>query len=328
MTSRRQIIKYAFTSSMLLTLGCASDPKSISQKAQSFRLIDFDWHDVNRNRSVPVRLYIPDKDVSASKIPLIIFSHGIGGSRFGYSYLGRAWARDGFASLHLQHVGSDRKLWLSGSPFEIVNRLHKAARESEAIARAEDLRFALDQALSGELGNFLDGDRLIAAGHSYGANTTLLATGAKIERHGKLLNLRDNRIRAAIIISAPPFYGELSSKQILEPIQIPSLHITATNDVIEIPGYFSDAIDRIKIFEDMGSKEKILAVFSGGSHSIFTDRIGTGGLTLNPKVKVATSKLTSAFSRRVLNNDVDDLRNWPSDYNKILSRFETTIDLI
>ena len=325
MTTRRQIIKFAIAGPMMLTMGCASDPRSISQKTQPYRLMDFDWLDVNRNRSVPVRLYIPNKDLSAAKIPLIIFSHGIGGSRFGYSYLGRAWARDGFASLHLQHVGSDRKLWFSGSPFEIVNRLHKAARESEAIARAEDLRFALDQALNGELGNFLDGDRVIAAGHSYGANTTLLAAGAKLERHGKLVDLRDARIRAAIIISAPPFYGEMSSKQILEPIQIPSLHITATNDVIEIPGYFSDAIDRIKIFEDMGSKEKILAVFSGGSHSIFTDRIATGGLALNPKVKVATSQLTSAFSRRVLNDDAADLRNWPKSYSEILSRFETTI---
>jgi len=325
MTTRRQIIKYAITGPMLLTLGCASDPRSNSKIAQPYSLRDLDWHDANRNRSVPVRLYLPNVDLSATKIPLIIFSHGIGGSRYGYSYLGRAWATNGFASLHLQHVGSDRKLWLSGSPFDIVNRLHKAARESEAIARAEDLRFALDQALSGELGDLIDRERVIAAGHSYGANTTLLAAGAKVERHGKLLDLLDTRIRAAIIISAPPFYGELSSKQILEPIQIPSLHITATNDVIEIPGYFSDAIDRIKIFEDVGSRDKMLAVFSGGSHSIFTDRSGTGGLTLNPKVKVATSKLTSAFLRRVLNGETDDLRNWPSDYNEILSRFETTI---
>lgn len=325
MTTRRQIIKFAIAGPMMLTMGCASDPRSISQKAQPYRLMDFDWHDVNRNRSVPVRLYLPNKDLSAAKIPLIIFSHGIGGSRFGYSYLGRGWARDGFASLHLQHVGSDRKLWLSGSPFEIVNRLHQAAKESEAIARAEDIRFALDQALNGELRNFLDGDRVIAAGHSYGANTTLLAAGAKVERQGRLLDLRDERIRAAIIISAPPFYGEVSSQHILKPIQIPSLHITATNDVIDIPGYFSDAVDRIKIFEDVGSRDKMLAVFSGGSHSIFTDRIGTGGLNLNPTVKVATSRLTSAFLRRVLNDDADDLRNWPKFYNEILSRFETTI---
>lgn len=312
---------------MLLTLGCASDPLSISQKSKPYRLLDLDWHDVRRNRSVPVRFYLPNKDLSAGKIPLIIFSHGIGGSRYGYSYLGRAWARDGFASLHLQHVGSDRRLWLSGSPFDLVSRLHKAARDSEAIARAEDLRFALDQALSGDLGSFLDGDRVIAAGHSYGANTTLLVAGAQVERQGQLLDLRDARLRAAIIISAPPFYGALSSQRILEPIHIPSLHITATNDVIDIPGYFSETVDRIEIFENVGSRDKMLAVFAGGSHSIFTDRAGTGGLLLNPKVKIATSQLTSAFLRSVLNGDGDDLREWPSQHSEILSRFEATIQL-
>ena len=312
---------------MLLTLGCASDPLSISQKSKPYRLLDLDWHDVRRNRSVPVRFYLPNKDLSAGKIPLIIFSHGIGGSRYGYSYLGRAWARDGFASLHLQHVGSDRRLWLSGSPFDLVNRLHKAARDSEAIARAEDLRFALDQALSGDLGSFLDGDRVIAAGHSYGANTTLLVAGAQVERQGQLLDLRDARLRAAIIISAPPFYGALSSQQILEPIHIPSLHITATNDVIDIPGYFSETVDRIEIFENVGSRDKMLAVFAGGSHSIFTDRAGTGGLLLNPKVKIAISQLTSAFLRSVLNGDGADLREWPIQHSEILSRFEATIQL-
>ena len=325
MTTRRQIIRYAIAGPLMLTLGCASDPMSISQKSKPYRLIDFDWHDGQRNRAVPVRLYLPDKDLSAGKIPLIIFSHGIGGSRYGYSYLGRSWARDGFASLHLQHVGSDRKLWLSGSPFDLVSRLHKAARDSEAIARTEDLRFALNQALSGDLGNFIDADRVIAAGHSYGANTALLVAGAQLERRGRLLDLRDARIRAAIIISAPPFYGELSSQSILEPIQIPSLHITATDDVIHIPGYFSEAVDRINIFDNVGSRDKMLAVFAGGSHSIFTDRPGTGGLLLNPKVKVATSQLTSAFLRSVLNGDHDDLRDWPNQYSEILSRFEATI---
>jgi Platelet-activating factor acetylhydrolase, isoform II len=46
---------------------------------------------------------------------LIAFSHGIGGSRRDYSYLGRHWASKGYASLHVQHVGSDNALW-SGNP--------------------------------------------------------------------------------------------------------------------------------------------------------------------------------------------------------------------
>jgi hypothetical protein len=95
--------------------------------------------------------------------------------------------------------------------------------------------------------------------------------------------------------------------------------------VIDIPGYFSETVDRIDIFENVGSRDKMLAVFAGGSHSIFTDRAGTGGLLLNPKVKIATSQLTSAFLRSVLNGDGDDLREWPIQHSEILSRFEATI---
>jgi predicted dienelactone hydrolase len=325
MTTRRQIIRCAIAGPMLLTLGCASDSISDPKYRSAFYVKDLDWHDAQRKRSVPVRFYLPKKDISAGKIPLVVFSHGIGGSRYGYSYLGRAWAKEGFASLHLQHVGSDRTLWISGSPFDLVSRLHQAARDAEAIARAEDLRFALDQAFSGELGHFFDADRIIAAGHSYGANTVLLAAGARVERQGQLLDLRDNRLRAAIIISAPPFYGELSPHRILDSVQIPSLHITATHDVIHIPGYYSGATDRIRIFDNVGSQHKILAVFAGGSHSIFTDRPGTGGLLLNPKVKNATSKLTSAFLRSVLNGDGEDLHDWPIQHSGILSRFTATM---
>ena len=69
---------------------------------------------------------------------------------------------------------------------------------------------------------------------------------------------------------------------------IPTLHITATDDVIRIPGYYSGADDRLAEFEATGSARKVLAMFEGGSHSMFTDRAGTGGATLNPQVKAAT----------------------------------------
>ena len=325
MTTRRQIIRYAVGGSIALTLGCTSDSMRRSQNLSTFEVRDADWHDQRRNRSVPVRFYLPDKKITTGKRPLVVFSHGIGGSRYGYSYLGRAWAQAGFASLHLQHVGSDRMLWIAGSPLDLVSRLHQAARDSEAIARVEDVSFALDQTFSGDLGQTIDPNSVIAAGHSYGANTSLLAAGAQVERGGRLLNLHDIRIRAAIVISAPPFYGELSTHRILNSVQIPSLHITATNDVIHIPGYYSDVTDRIHIFDNMGSHHKILAVFEGGSHSIFTDRSGTGGLLLNPKVKDATSKLTSAFLHSILNGDHDDLRHWPIKHRAILSRFTSTL---
>ena len=38
---------------------------------------------------------------------MIVFSHGLGGTRDGYEYLGRHWASYGYVSVHLQHKGSD-----------------------------------------------------------------------------------------------------------------------------------------------------------------------------------------------------------------------------
>jgi len=292
-------------------------------EAQSFTTIDMDWVDSARQRPVPVRLYLPAPSAAAPPgIPLVVFSHGIGGSRRGYSYLGQHFAGNGVASLHLQHVGSDRSLWM-GSVFSLVSRLQDAAKDAEAIARAQDLRFALDNLLSDPLGARIDQQRIVAAGHSYGANTILLAAGAHVEREGRHFSLRDQRVRAAIAISSPPFYGQGEQRRILGAVTVPSLHITATEDIIQIPGYYSGAQDRVDVFDAVGSQRKWLAVFAGGSHSMFTDRGGTGGVTLNPLVKAATRSLALAFVRTVVDAEADGrtLSDWPQQHAAILARF-------
>jgi predicted dienelactone hydrolase len=279
---------------------------------------DLDWFDETRQRAVPVRLYWPEGD---GPVPLVVVSHGIGGSRQGYSYLGEYFAANGMASLHLQHVGSDRSLW-AGNPVSLVGRLQGAAQEREALERVKDLSFALDRLLAHErFGARVDRARIAAAGHSYGANTVMLAAGASVQRAGRRLELRDPRVRAAVLLSAPPFYGEEDLKAILQSITLPTLHVTATEDIIRIPGYYSPASDRIAVFEAVGSPVKALAVFEGGSHSIFTNRAGTGGVELNPKVKAATKELALAFLRRVFEGKDDALARWPQVYQPILARW-------
>jgi dienelactone hydrolase len=296
----------------------AAVPPAVAVAGYSTR--DLEWLDAARERRVPVRLYLPDAARADAPVPLVVFSHGIGGSSSGYSYLGRYWASQGYASLHLQHVGSDRNVW-AGNPFELVSRLQGAAQEAEAVDRVRDLSFALDQLLRSELAPQLDSQRIVAAGHSYGANTTLLASGATVRRNGELLSLRDARIKAAIVLSAPPFYGETSVQQILGPIQVPSLHVTATEDIIRIPGYYSGPQDRVAVFDATGSARKTLAVFSGGSHSIFTDRAGTGGLQLNQQVKAATRELSLAFLNSVFKGDEGALAAWPRQFAGIVARY-------
>jgi pimeloyl-ACP methyl ester carboxylesterase len=290
------------------------------EEAPPFEALDFDWADVKRQRAVPVRLYWPN--AASTQVPLVVFSHGIGGSRRGYSYLGRHWASHGIASLHLQHVGSDSNLWF-GNPFGLVGRLQDAAHEREAILRPRDLAFALDQLLASPLGERIDHKRIVAAGHSYGANTTLLAAGARVLRDGKRIDLHDERLCAAIVLSAPPFYGESDPTSILGPVKLPTLHITATGDVIRIPGYYSGAEDRIAVFDAIGSKRKALAVFEGGSHSMFTDRPGTGGAELNPRVKLATKELSLAFLQTSFGHSSPlALPQWVERHREIIAKHD------
>ena len=54
------------------------------QEEPHFRVVDFDWVDELRGRPVPARLYWP-AHVPAGRVPLIVFSHGMGGSRRGYT---------------------------------------------------------------------------------------------------------------------------------------------------------------------------------------------------------------------------------------------------
>ena len=290
--------------------------------APAFTTVEYEWIDPLRGRAVPVRLYLPEVIEPGASIPLVVFSHGIGGSRRGYSYLGSHFAANGIASLHVQHVGSDRAIWV-GNPFGLIGRLHDAAQEREAIDRALDLRFALDQLLSSEHATRVDREHIVVAGHSYGANTALLAAGARVERNGRTIDYSDSRYRAAILISAPPFYGETDPSRILKHVTIPTLHITATEDVIQIPGYYSGADDRVAVFEAIGSRDKTLAIFAGGSHSIFTDRAGTGGAQLNPQVKAATRELSLAFIRQVFGGAAGALERWTERYRPIVSRIVT-----
>ena len=292
-----------------------------SPGSAAFEVLDFEWVDIERQRLVPARMYLPIRTHLNNPMPLVLFSHGIGGSRFGYAHIGRHLASCGFASLHVQHTGSDRSLWLAGAPWGIVERLHHAAREREAMERVYDLRFVLQRIFDQELGVLLDREYIAAAGHSYGANTVLLAAGARVVRNGEPLELADTSIRAVIVISTPAFYGEPSLESILAPIKIPSLHISSTADVIRIPGYVSGPEDRVAAFNAIGSEKKVLTMFTGGSHRVFTDRRGIGDWTLDNQVKIATRELTSAFLAHIFQHQIESLQLWRGRYSNLISEF-------
>ena len=271
-----------------------NDPES------AYRSVDMLWTDADRHRVIPVRLYWPAGASAATPVPLVVFSHGLGGSRTGYSYLGRYWASQGFASLHVQHAGSDRAVW-SGNFFTLFGNVRTAASEANALDRARDVSFAITSMLnSKDFSAQINADAIAVAGHSYGANTAMLIGGATVVRDGKPLTLRDKRVKALILISAPPFTGEGDMNKILGPIKMPTLHITGTEDIIRVPGYYSDVADRVAVYDAVASPSKLLTVFKGATHSIFTDRSSPAGFELNSAVKQATRELSGLFLKTVL----------------------------
>ncbi len=298
----------------------APEPTAGPATAQAgFRTLDLAWQDTARGRQVPARLYWPDH-APDRRLPLVVFSHGIGSSLDGYTHLGRYWAGHGIASLHLQHVGSDRRLW-RGGVFSVVSQFRQATTEAEAIARVQDLRFALDRLLAGTLGPSIDHDAIVAAGHSYGANTSLLAAGAAPVRDGRALDFHDPRIAAAILISAPPFYGEPDPAPILHGIAVPTLHITTTADVIRIPGFGSGPDDRVRVFEATGSALKVLAMFREGSHNVFTDQRYFDSVQVSERVKQDTRTLSLAFLQQVLGGRQRALADWSEAHGDRLARY-------
>jgi predicted dienelactone hydrolase len=69
-------------------------------------VLDGEWIDADRGgRDVPYRVYYPHGGADPS--PVVVWSHGGGGSREGSEFLGRHLASHGYAAFHIQHRGSD-----------------------------------------------------------------------------------------------------------------------------------------------------------------------------------------------------------------------------
>ena len=235
------------------------------------------WVDEARQRAIPARIFAPAiKPGLALKLPLVIFSHGLGGSRLSYTQLGKHWASQGFISVHLQHAGSDRAIW-TASGLAILSSLKTAASADNAVGRARDVSFAIDRLIQAApeekvLVERLDLSKIAVAGHSFGANTALLIAGAQFKQNGESINLRDPRVQAALILSPPSVPADQDPIMVYNPIRITTMHLTGTRDDTPIPGLSTMADQRSEAFDAMVATPRYLGVFQGGRHSMFHDR--------------------------------------------------------
>ena len=228
------------------------------------------WHDAKRNRDVPVKIIAPSTGVEP--LPVILFSHGLGGSVEGGKLWGEHWASHGYIVVHLQHPGSDEAVWKGAPAADRRTALKQAAGSANLLLRVGDARFAIDEVLrrkaaGEERWKRADTARIGMSGHSFGAHTTLAVAGQGFPVAG-VPSAPDSRVKAAIAFSpaANRRAGPLDAQ--FGGIRMPMLSFTGSKDA-DVIGNGTTPADRVLPYENMPAPDKYLAFFDGGDHMVF-----------------------------------------------------------
>lgn len=251
------------------------DPLSSSQ----VQVIYDDWSYSDKDRSLPVKIYLPKR--TDHPLPVVIFSHGLGGSREAAPYLGNYWAEHGYIGVFIQHPGSDESFWKpsasQGGPISKATLLPKFRQQltnpAHAINRAQDVHFIIDKLTelnkgSGHLAGKLDLNSLAIAGHSFGSWTALTASGQTfVSPSGKKIESGDPRIKAAIYLSPTVAKKGADLDITYGGIKIPGLHLTGTRD--DSPVNSTKAEERRVPYDHINKSDQYLVILDGADHMVF-----------------------------------------------------------
>jgi len=261
---------------MILLSVCVACAMSMTVRAQEpegpAALLE-DWKDAARDRTIPIKIdYAKTID---KPTPVVIISHGLGGSREGLAYIGQYWAEHGYVAVHLQHPGSDSTLWKGLPPGAGMQAMKKGMTVEQFSARIEDVKFALDELKrrnddpSWALHGKLNLDQIAMAGHSFGAITTQAMCGETFP-NGK--SFFDPRIKVGIAFSpSPPPGGD--SKTAFASITIPIFYWTGTNDTAPSTISSLKAIQRREPFDATAKNDAYLVILTDGDHMVFNGRL-------------------------------------------------------
>jgi len=282
------------------TLADAYDPLATNSAAPE--RVELTVHDAIRDRDIPVRVYLPAAKTAA---PVLLFSHGLGGSRSGSVFLGEHWAARGYVAVFLQHPGSDDAVWKDAEAGDRMQAMRQAASLENFLLRVGDVPAVLNQlqAWNSEKTNTLAGrmdlQKVGMSGHSFGAVTTEAVSGESLPLTGQ--KFTDPRIKAAIIFSPnSPSSGDAASA--FGSVKIPWLLMTGTKDIAPI-GH-ADMQSRLAVYPALRGAPKYEVVLHNAEHSVFTDRALPGDKEpRNPNHHRVILALSTAFWDAYLRGD-------------------------
>lgn len=279
----------------------AYDPLTVPA-AFAAEFIDLDVADTARERTLPVRVWLP---ATTGPAPVILFSHGLGGSRENSPYLGSHWSARGYVVVFIQHPGSDESVWQDVAPRKRMAAMKEAASTRNFVLRVDDVPAVLDglavwNATPGHpLYGRLDLDHVGMSGHSFGARTTQAVSGQSLPSIGT--DAADLRIDAALALS-PSAGSRLSAEAQFANVSIPWMLMTGTKDTAPIGGETVE--DRLKVYPALPPGSKYELVLWEAQHMAFVEREPRRGEAApNPNHHRVILALSTAFWDAYLKDD-------------------------
>ncbi len=254
------------------------------------------WFDPARNRSLPIKVRWPQAPI-AVPCPVIVFSHGLGGTTEGGAVWGAAWAAAGFVVVHMQHPGSDldavrqtatsfrdqRGLLASAGPEQFAARIHDTAFVMDEIARrhaqaglapvptAADLQNGVTQPMGW---GHVRLDKAGMSGHSFGAHTTLALAGQRFPN-----GQQKPDARFAAFAAFSPTLPRGDATRALAGVTRPLLSLTGTLDG-DVVGTGATPDKRAAVFAALPSGKKAQLVLLDADHMTFGGQTGRAAAIL------------------------------------------------
>lgn len=271
--------------------------------------------DASRDRTIPVRVRMPD--AGTGKAPVILFSHGLGGTVDAGTDFAREWAKAGFMVVHVQHPGSDQAVWQGQN--NPRGALVRAGSGEQLRDRVADMRRVADAIAAGGLAGRCslaraDASRMGAAGHSFGAHTVMALAG---QRFGPLGALGlDPRFKAIAALSpTAPRNDAAQAPAAFGAVSIPVLSATGSRDGSPLAGGRSleqVVAARAAVFEALpptfSGKATVGLWVEGADHAAFGGNARPGKPT-DPRVtQLVTAATTAFFSANLAGNGKADMK--------------------
>ncbi len=258
-------------------LACGALPGLCTQaQTREPLVVDEVWLDATRQREVPVKVRWPDAaTVQDAPLPVVLFSHGLGGTREGGAVWGEAWVAAGFVVVHLQHAGSDlAAVRAVTNTFADQRALRSAAGPAQLLARLRDVSFALDEigrrhTARQERWASVRPDQVGMSGHSFGAHTTLGMAG---QRYPGFEGIGEPRL-AAFIAFSPSLPAVGDARQAFDRMTRPLLCITGTRDS-DVVGVGATPERRAAVFDALPAGNKAQLLLQDADHMTFAGQTG------------------------------------------------------